>query len=207
MRRDLRLFFADRRAIVMSFLAPIIIGSFFGFIFGGQRGKTENSRIPILTIDEDKSAISREIVSRLTADKSLDVKPSTVDEARATVRKGKAVVAVSIPKDFGVNSGRAFFSSAGKPEVGIMYDPSHSAELGMVRGILTGHVMQVVSKEMFGGQTGRDLVKEILPQVEQSDRMPPAYRKTLRDLLQSVDKLNQQQASETGANQGGLSTV
>ena len=35
-RRDLRLFFVDRRAVLMSFLAPIVIASFFGYIFGGQ---------------------------------------------------------------------------------------------------------------------------------------------------------------------------
>ena len=34
-RRDLRLFFLDKRAMTMSFLAPILIGSFFGYLFGG----------------------------------------------------------------------------------------------------------------------------------------------------------------------------
>ena len=33
-RRDLRLFFLDRRAVTMSFVAPILIGSFFGYLFG-----------------------------------------------------------------------------------------------------------------------------------------------------------------------------
>jgi ABC-2 type transport system permease protein len=87
-----------------------------------------------------------------------------------------------------------------------MYDPSHNAELGMVRGILTGHVMQVVSREMFGGQTGRDLVKETLPRIEQSGSISPAYKNTLRDLLQSVDRLNEQQASASSPAQTGLST-
>jgi len=32
--KDLRLFFADRRAVLMSVAAPIVIASFFGFIFG-----------------------------------------------------------------------------------------------------------------------------------------------------------------------------
>jgi ABC-2 type transport system permease protein len=37
-RKDLQLFFADRRAVLMSFVAPIVIGSFFGYILGGQKG-------------------------------------------------------------------------------------------------------------------------------------------------------------------------
>jgi ABC-2 type transport system permease protein len=201
-RKDLRLFFADRRAVLMSFLAPIVIASFFGYIFGGQGGKSETSRIPILVIDQDGSTISRELIARLTAEKSLDVKPSSPDEARALVRKGKATVAVAIPKNFGAEAGRAFFGSAAKPEIGVMYDPSHGPEFGMVQGILTGNVMQVVSKEIFAGQSGRDLVKETLPQIDRSG-LSPAYRKTLRDLLQSVDKMNEQTAGGQGTELAG----
>jgi ABC-2 type transport system permease protein len=202
-RKDLRLFFADRRAVIMSFLAPILIASFFGYIFGGQSGKSETSRIPILVIDQDDSAISRAILAQLTTEKSLDVKQSAAVAAREAVRKGKATVAIAIPKDFGADAGRAFFSSASKPEIGVMYDPSHGPERSMVQGILTGDVMQVVSKEMFSGQTGRDLVKETLPRIEKSSQLPPAYRKTLRDLLQSVDKMNEQSASGQASGLGG----
>ena len=40
------------------------------------------------------------------------MKPSTPDEARAAVRKGKATVAVIIPPNFGQDAGRAFFGPA-----------------------------------------------------------------------------------------------
>jgi ABC-2 type transport system permease protein len=203
-RRDLRLFFADRRAVLMSFVAPIVIASFFGYIFGGV-SKSDASRIPVLAIDQDGSDISREVIARLTADKALDVKPSSPDAAREAVRKGKATVAVSIPKDFGADAGRAFFGGTKKPEIGVMYDPSHGAELGMVQGILTGHVMQVVSKEMFTGKSGREIVKEDLAQLERSG-LPAADKKPLVDLLRSVEKFNEQQDARSGAGpQAGLS--
>ena len=35
-RKDLKLFFSDRRALLMSIVAPIAIASFFGYIFGGS---------------------------------------------------------------------------------------------------------------------------------------------------------------------------
>ena len=38
----------------------------------------------------------------------------------------------------------------------------------MVRGIMTQHVMQAVSKEMFAGAQGRQLVDQTLPQIDQS---------------------------------------
>jgi ABC-2 type transport system permease protein len=188
-RKDLQIFFSDRRAVLMSIVAPIVIASFFGYIFGGQGGSNEPSRMDILVIDQDNSPISRGIVARLTAEKSLAVKPATMADARTAVQKGKAIVAIAIPKDFGTAAGRAFFGPGKKPEIGLLYDPSHSAELGMVQGILTGDVMEVVSKEMFSGAGGQATVTEGLANVEQSG-MAPDNKKALRELLQSVQKWN-----------------
>jgi ABC-2 type transport system permease protein len=207
-RKDLQLFFHDRRAVVVSLLVPIVCGSFFGYLFGGQGGKTETSRLPVLFIDQDGSDISHELLAWLTADKNLDVKPSTLDAARTAVRKGKATAAVVIPKDFGTDAGRAFFSKARKPEIGILYDPSHGMELGMVQGILSGAVMQVVSKEMFTGKSGREMVKGSLEGIGKDESIPPAEKKILRNLLGSFQEWNEQQvrgpASGQGVPSGGL---
>ncbi len=190
-QKDLRLFFADRRSVIMSFIAPIVIASFFGYIFGGLGGKTETSRIPVLMVDQDSSAISRAIFADLQARDSLNVKAAAVDEARAAVRKGTATVAIVLPKDFGTDAGRAFFTPTQKPQIDVFYDPSHAAEQSMVQGILTGSVMQVVSREMFNGATGNALVKESLAGIDGSAGLAPADKKRLRDLLQSVEQWNE----------------
>ena len=39
----------------------------------------------------------------------------------------------------------------------------------MVRGVLTQHVMEAVSREMFGGDQGKQLVEKTLPQIESVD--------------------------------------
>jgi ABC-2 type transport system permease protein len=201
-RKDLQLFFVDRRALLMSFAIPIAIGSFFGYVLGGAGDQANQSKIKVLTVDQDHSTISNEIVKRLSAEKALDVKPSTPDEARAAVRKGSAIVAVVIPPNFGQEAGRAFFGPQKKPEIGVLFDPSHSAERAMVAGILAGDVMQSVSKEMFTGQTGREVAKDSLARVEQSQDLPAEDKKTLEDLLRSVDRWNQQTAQGAG---GGVS--
>ncbi len=201
-RKDLQLFFQDRRAVIVSLLVPILCGSFFGYLFGGQGGKTEISRVAVLFIDQDGSDISRELLAQLSDDKSLAVTPSTLDEARTAVRKGKATAALVIPKDFSADAGPAFFSGAKKPEIGVLYDPSHTMEMGMVRGILSGAVMQVVSKEMFTGKSGREMVKESLERIGKDESMPPAEKKVLRDLLGSVQEWNEQQARGQAAGQG-----
>jgi ABC-2 type transport system permease protein len=202
-RKDLQLFFVDRRALVMSFAIPIAIGSFFGYVLGGAGDQANQSKISVLAVDQDHSAISREIVSRLSAEKALDLKPSTPGEARAAVRKGTATVAVIIPPNFGQDAGRAFFGPQQKPEIAVLFDPSHTAERAMVAGILTGDVMQAVSKEMFTGQTGREVAKDSLARVEQSQDLPAQDKRTLEDLLRSVDHWNQQSNQSAG---GGLST-
>ena len=192
-RKDLKLFFNDRKAVVVGLLAPIILASFFGYLFGGQGGNAETSKVPVLVIDQDGSDISRGLIAQLSGDKNLDVKPSTLDAAREAVRKGKATAAIVIPKGFGRDAGRALFTGAGKPELGLLYDPSHNVELGMVKGILSGAVMQAVSKEMFTGRGGREMVDESLARVENDTQLAADDRKALRDLLGGVRELNERQ--------------
>ena len=204
-RKDLKLFFNDRRAVIVSILVPIVLASFFGYLFGGQGGNAETSKVPVLVIDQDGSDISRGLITQLGSDKNLDVRPSTLEAGREAVRKGKATAAIVIPKDFGRDAGHALFTGATKPELGVLYDPSHNVELGMVKGILSGAVMQAVSKEMFTGKSGREMVNESLAQVENNPQMPAENRKALRDLLGGVKEFNEQQDREGASGQGELS--
>ncbi|HEX5227319.1 MAG TPA: ABC transporter permease, partial [Bryobacteraceae bacterium] len=191
-RKDILLFFVDRRALLMSFAIPIAIGSFFGYVLGGASDRPDASKIPVLAVDQDHSAISSEIVKQLSAEKALTVKPSTPDAAREAVRKGSATVAVILPPNFGRDAGQSFFGPGAKPQIAVLYDPSHSAEQAMVSGILAGDVMQAVSKEMFTGETGRKMAEDSLARVEASSAISEAAKKPLVDLLKSVDQWNRQ---------------
>jgi ABC-2 type transport system permease protein len=151
LRKDLTLFLLDRRAVLMSVVAPIAIASFFGYIFGGGAGNEDNSRIPVLITDMDGSAFSRSIVSSLESDAALDVKPATAEAARDAVRKGKATVALAIPKNFSLNAGGAFMFGGAKPEIGMLFDPSHALEMRMIQGIMAGAVMEAAGKQMLKG--------------------------------------------------------
>jgi ABC-2 type transport system permease protein len=156
-RKDLQLFFSDRRSVIMSFAAPILIASFFGSIFGGSGTSSEPARIPIMIADQDGGVISREIVAAIQADKTLGVTLASPDSVRDAVRHGTVTVSVVIPAGFGDAAGRAFLGGRDKPELELLFDPSHTAELGMVRGMLMGDVIQAVSREMFRGTRGGEL--------------------------------------------------
>ncbi len=124
------------------------------------------------------------------------------------MRKGNATAAVVIPPKFGEDAGAAFFGPNPKPEIALLYDPSHSAERAMVEGMLIGDVMQAVSKEMFGGATGRQMVNDSLAQIEQSRGLSADNKKTLTDLLHSVQRLNEKAdagpTAPVGSLEGGL---
>jgi ABC-2 type transport system permease protein len=64
-RKDLKLFFNDRKAVVVGLLVPIVLASFFGYMFGGQSGKAETSKVPVLVIDQDGSDIYRGLITQL----------------------------------------------------------------------------------------------------------------------------------------------
>ena len=205
-RKDLLLFFGDRRSVILSFVVPIAIASFFGSIFSGSSSR-EPARIDVAVVDHDNSTISKAIVGGARADKNLKLSMPTEPEARDAVKRGKMSVAVIIPKGFGEASGKAFLGLGPQPALGLLYDPSHGTELAMVRGILAEHVMQAVSKEMFGGAQGRSLVDQTLPQIE-SLSMDRNQKAALLQMLKSVQSFYNQQSAATpttgGPPAGGL---
>ena len=207
-KKDLRLYLSDRRAVLMSVLAPIAIASFFGFIFDETSSRHEASRVAVLLADEDRSAISTNLASLLTADSALDVKAASLSEARDAVRRGKTTVAIRFPAGFGSTAASAFFGGpdARKADIDLLYDPSHATEAGMVQGILAGHAMEAVSKEMFSGKTGRDAVDATLARVRANTAIVPDQQRALTSLLEGVKGWNDVSQSTGSAGAAGLTS-
>jgi ABC-2 type transport system permease protein len=192
-RRDLRLFFQDKRAMTMSFVAPIAIASFFGYIFGGVADDKPPSKIAVAVVDRDQSEVSRKVIAALGADAALDVKSRSLEEARELVRGGKTTVAAVIPPGFADRAGKSFFRGGDKPEIQLLYDPSHSTEVQVVRGVLTQHVMEVVSRESMGGAGSQRQIKDALRDLDQAQGMKPADQAALRRMLEGVGAWSQRQ--------------
>jgi ABC-2 type transport system permease protein len=192
-RRDLRLFFQDKRAMTMSFVAPIAIASFFGYIFGGVADDKPPSKIVVAVVNRDNSDVSRKVIAALAADAALDVKGRALEEARELVRGGKTTVAAVIPPGFADRAGKSFFRGGDKPEIQLLYDPSHSTEVQVVRGVLMQHVMEVVSRESMGGAGSERLMEDALRDLDQSKGMKPADQAALRRMLEGVGEWNQRQ--------------
>ncbi len=185
-RKDLRLFLQDRRALLLNLLAPILIAAFFGSVFGGSGGG-KPSRIPVAVTDLDASPSSAKVLAGLQANASLDVRVLSQEEAAQLVRQGKLRAAVTLPQGFGAQAGRAMFGAGPQPEIVVTHDPSQSMVLPMVQGLLSQEVMQVVGQDAFSPDSAS--FRDLRAQAETASDLPPAQRDDLLAMFRSIEKV------------------
>ncbi|MDB6152759.1 MAG: hypothetical protein JWL90_1212 [Chthoniobacteraceae bacterium] len=161
-RKDLKIFFNNPKAVIITILVPIAIGTFMGSVTGGVNGRTQPNRVPVCVAMADEGATAAAIL--VSFEKDPNLRMELVDEAAARDRvlRGKVGVAVIIPKGFGKDATRAMFGPGKKPQVTILNDPSKAMELSIVKGALTQNIMQIVSRDAFGGAGGQNFIEESL---------------------------------------------
>jgi ABC-2 type transport system permease protein len=200
-RNDIRLYFADRRAVLVGVLVPILIAAFFGYVFGGTGKNVDAGRIPIAIVDEDQSTVSRAITADLTADKLLQVTVLDRTAARAQVKAGKQNAAAVFPKSFGEQTTRAMFSGLDKPQVELLVDPSQTTGARVIEGLLAQYSMKEISTEAFTGVSGRRAIDEFLADLDRQEQT--ATSADLKTLLQAARKLSGVRDTATAGGPGG----
>jgi ABC-2 type transport system permease protein len=207
-RTDLILYFSNRRALAITLAAPILIAAFFGAVLGGAPKKPV--RIPIAVVDLDGGPVAARIVAALKADSNFEVIEAAEPESIERVRNGKLRAAIVFPAGFGEAASRALFRPGPKPELLVHVDPSQSMALALVKGLLTQHVMQAVTGELFGGGAGGSkAIADARGDVERSTTMNEADRRDLVALLDNVTRLQSRlptgpKAGAEGGAAGGL---
>ena len=195
LRKDLVLYFSNRRSVIMSIAAPILIAAFFGSLFGGSDNRVAN--IPVAVTDLDRSELSAKIIEALRADSALTISVASEADALAQVKAGKLRASVTLPAGFGAKAGNALFGGADKPQIVLNYDPSQSMVLPLVRGLLTQHVMQAVSQAAFAG-TGT-MMNDMREQVQKNPQLPAGQRDELLGMFDSIAKVQQRSTPAPGA--------
>ena len=178
-KKDLILYFSNKRALIITLAAPIAIAAFFGSLFGNSDSKP--THVPVAIVDQDKSSLSRQIILGMKEDSALNVLELDEAEALTQVQKGKVRAAIVLPPKFGELAGRAMFSATAKPEVKIHYDPSQSIALAMVRGMLSQYVMKAVTQSMMGSG-GTKMISDARADVLVSKDIATDARKDLLNL-------------------------
>ena len=193
-RKDLVLYFSNRRALMITLAAPILIAAFFGSVMGGSSSKP--SRVPIAVADQDASDVSKSIVASIKADSSFEL--VEMDEATATakVREGKVRAAAVIPAGFGEAATKALFRpDVKRPEVAIRYDPSQAIALSIVKGLLTEHVMKAVSQAAFTTGVGTKAIAATRADLKASTNIDEGTRRDLLALFDSMERVSTRSAS------------
>jgi len=189
-RNDMRLYFADRRAVIVGVLVPILIAAFFGYVFGGTGRSEDQGKIPVAVVDEDQSSVSRAITADLAADPLLQVSALDRVAAREQVKSGKQNAAAVFPPRFGEQTTKSLFSGANKPQVELLVDPSQTTGARVIEGLLAQYSMQEISKEAFTGAYGREAIDSNLERLDKLEQTP--LNADLRTLLNAARKLNDQ---------------
>lgn len=98
--KDLRLRFRDRSAIVLGFVAPLVIATVMSFAFKA----TEDFHMTVVVVDADGSTMGRALVEALRSDELAEVvtvrTASTRSSAAAMVRDGTVAAGLVIPDGF-----------------------------------------------------------------------------------------------------------
>ena len=148
-RKDLVLYFSNRRSVLVSIVAPILIAAFFGSLFGS--GVSTPASVPVAVTDLDRSPLSRSLVLAMRADPGLTVTELPEADARTRVIAGDLRASITLPGGFGTQSEKALLGGSSKPQISLLYDPSQSTVLPLVRGLLVEIVTQHVARAVFNG--------------------------------------------------------
>jgi ABC-2 type transport system permease protein len=156
--KDLRLFFRDRTAVLLTFLLPLVLGTVFGTAMqgmgGGGGGGGKAPKVELALEDRDGSEASRALTDALAGAEGLDV--VVVDDARRLVANGKKPCGIVIPAGYGagVAAGRA-------PDLALLRDPSQAISQQVVLFQLAPVLLRRQVETLGAGLMGRvlDLVE------------------------------------------------
>jgi ABC-2 type transport system permease protein len=137
--KDLRLFLADKKATILTFLLPIPLITLFSLVFGGAGQNSGQRPMLLVMADEDQSPASRAFIVRTDSLKEIKVKISTTDSAERWIRTG-AEDAVLI-----IHRGLKDSMEAGKQlPLELRFDKAKEMQMGILMAALGGHFTQLI---------------------------------------------------------------
>lgn len=205
--KDLRLLVRDKGGLFFTLVMPLLFGVFFGTIFGGE-DSSEPKGVPVLLVDEDRSAKSIALGELLKKAEELRVEERGRAAAEELVRKGQRAAYILIPEGYG---GKSSFFWGDPAEIAVGVDPSRKAEGAMLQGIVTKHAFRQMSETFTDSRAMLDQVGLARKSLEQSSGMNAVQRGILAGLFDSLDAfaagLPELQATDPAGGDGAASAA
>lgn len=143
LKKDLQLYFRDRKGILITFLLPIILITLFAFAFGGvAKKKSKPKPWAVLVVDKDSTATSIDLISKLNAMPTIRLIPSEEAKALDLVKKGKNVATLIVNTGFekAVNTDMAL-------PIELKYDAAKELQMRMIHSMIQGGFQQLLGKQ------------------------------------------------------------
>lgn len=182
--KDLRLLMRDKFGLFWLLVFPLLMAFFFGSIFSSGSGNRGSMKVAM--IDEDHSVRSEAFIEKLDASSAVTVIRTTADSARTMVKQGKAVAFLIVKPGFGDLT--RMFSGDTTTTLVAGIDPSRSAEIGYLKGMIMEAWFSQV-KSIFSSPTeGRGFIGEMRSKVKE-DSLNSDDKKVMNDFFSSMDNL------------------
>ncbi len=140
--KDLRRWWSDRNAIVVSLLLPLVLTGILGVSFGGFGGGAGISAIPLAVVGELPALPRQFLDDALRETELFDVTWTTREQAERLVRKGEMRAALIVPDDL-----MQSFLAGGEVTFVLWKDINSEFKAGIVEQILARMLLYVRAGE------------------------------------------------------------
>lgn len=136
--KELKLFFADKRALLLTFLLPIALISLFALAFGGIGRNNESRAYELPVSDLDSTKESQRVIAQLDSEKSLQIIQYPFEEGQELVKKGKESALLIFHKGF-----QDSVAKGTSAPIELMIDEAREAEVGLLQQALYSKLFSI----------------------------------------------------------------
>lgn len=183
-RKDLKIFFTDKRAIILSLLLPIGLITLFALAFGGVGAEDEEEGTPIAVFyaDEDQTTSSKNIITELDAIPGIVCIATDTQSAKNQIKSGDQIANIIIHKGYedALNNGADI-------PIELQYDQSRAMEISVLQNLLVSKISSV--KGAKDADKGVDRIMQNM-----FSNLPMQTQDSIRNNLKSgLNKENEQE--------------
>lgn len=183
-RKDLKIFFTDKRAIILSLLLPIGLITLFALAFGGvgTDDEEEGTPIAVLYADEDQTSSSKNIITELDAIPGIVCIATDTQSAKNQIKSGDQIANIIIHKGYedALNNGTDI-------PIELQYDQSRAMEISVLQNLLVSKISSI--KGAKDADKGVDRIMQNM-----FSNLPAQTQDSIRNNLKSgLNKENEQE--------------
>lgn len=199
--KDLRLLWRDKFGMFWVLAFPLLFAVFFGSIFSGMGGGGSRASMDVAIIDQDSTEASARFIESLAGSDALDLHPTTLEDAKNRVRRGKLVAYIVIESGF-AEAPPAMFGGESMLRIGI--DPSRRTEASYLKGIIMQKSFEQMESLYRDPERAHEQMQNAIRDIDSASNLAPESQQTLRQLFSSLDQFFQLDDSTLQPGSGGM---